>query len=566
MASTDKKRVGVLLRVSTDMQVTQSNKQESDIPTQRTACNRFIQTRDDWELEKEYVEIGVSGFKNKMVDRDKVNEIIGDIQEKRIDVLLVYMFDRLARTEDEAPAVVKRLVMMGAEVWSCREGQMKFDNHIDSLMNFITFWQAAGESKKTSERVTTAMTQMAEQGQYTGGKPPYGYRTVDTGRLTKKKLPEKMLVIDECQARVVRMMYDLAGLHGYGSRRIARYLNENGYCTQNGKQWIGSTIATLLANPIYKGVKAYKRTTSKGEIGFQKGQRRIPEEEWILAPYTPQLAIVSQEQWDRAAKTRAKNWQGRSKETGGTNGGWTKLLLTGFIYCGCCGAALMQGYSSYSWITQDQKRHTKNFPNYKCSGKSSGAIGCTARTSYSQSTIEGVVLEEIGHYLNALSLIDLSGDIHKLFTTNLAYEQSVVKDLEKKVSLTEKRIAGLEQEILKIACGESALPREKLSEMFEKESQLHIQHKQNLSNAQRVYNEKMAASTGLQALQKAVPVWQDVFDRADLAAKKVMLAKMIQRVTVWPEKVEVNLHMEIEEFFRLGCYQQPQNCSDRRPY
>ena len=85
------------------------------------------------------------------------------------DVLLVFMFDRLGRREDETPFVVQWFVQQGIEVWSTREGQQRFDTHVDKLLNYIRFWQASGESEKTSIRVRNKHLQMIEDGQYRGG-------------------------------------------------------------------------------------------------------------------------------------------------------------------------------------------------------------------------------------------------------------------------------------------------------------------------------------------------------------------------------------------------------------
>ena len=54
----EKKRVGCLYRVSTKKQVNI----EDDIPMQRNACMEFIKKREEWELNKEYIEPGVSGY------------------------------------------------------------------------------------------------------------------------------------------------------------------------------------------------------------------------------------------------------------------------------------------------------------------------------------------------------------------------------------------------------------------------------------------------------------------------------------------------------------------------
>ena len=63
------KRVGCLYSVSTKKQV-----YENDIPVQRNACENFIKDKSDWVLEKEYIELGVSGYKVSSKNRDVLQE------------------------------------------------------------------------------------------------------------------------------------------------------------------------------------------------------------------------------------------------------------------------------------------------------------------------------------------------------------------------------------------------------------------------------------------------------------------------------------------------------------
>ena len=58
------------------------------------------------------------------------------------------MFDRIGRIADETPFVVEWFVRNGIRVWSTQEGEQRFDNHTDKLLNYIRFWQADGESEK----------------------------------------------------------------------------------------------------------------------------------------------------------------------------------------------------------------------------------------------------------------------------------------------------------------------------------------------------------------------------------------------------------------------------------
>ena len=140
------KRVYCLYRVSTKGQV-----EKDDIPMQKHRCHEFAAEKG-WDIIAEFSEKGVSGFKVSAKDRDAVQEIQRDAALGKFDILLVFMFDRLGRKEDETPFVVEWFVNNGIEVWSAEEGQQRFDNHVDKLMNYIRYWQASGESLKTSIR------------------------------------------------------------------------------------------------------------------------------------------------------------------------------------------------------------------------------------------------------------------------------------------------------------------------------------------------------------------------------------------------------------------------------
>lgn len=80
-------------------------------------------------------------------------------ENHEFEVLLVFMLDRLGRIQNETPFVLEWFAMHGIEVWSTKEGQQAFENDTDYLMNYIRFWQAGGESKKTSLRVKTKLGQ-----------------------------------------------------------------------------------------------------------------------------------------------------------------------------------------------------------------------------------------------------------------------------------------------------------------------------------------------------------------------------------------------------------------------
>ena len=137
------------------------------------------------------------------------------------DILLVFMFDRLGRKDDETPFVVEWFVNQGIEVWSAMEGQQRFDTHVDKLLNYIRYWQASGESIKTSARVKTRIGQLTEQGYYTGGIVPYGYRLVNKGRTNKRNKEVPDLAIDPNEAEVVKVIFRSMSARATGASGFA---------------------------------------------------------------------------------------------------------------------------------------------------------------------------------------------------------------------------------------------------------------------------------------------------------------------------------------------------------
>ena len=103
------KRVICLYRVSTKGQV-----DKDDIPMQRIECRKFIETQG-WTLVGEYAEKGVSGFKVSAEKRDAIMSIRKEAERGAFDVLLVFMFDRLGRRDDETPFLVEWFISKGID-------------------------------------------------------------------------------------------------------------------------------------------------------------------------------------------------------------------------------------------------------------------------------------------------------------------------------------------------------------------------------------------------------------------------------------------------------------------
>ena len=212
-------RVCCLYRVSTTAQA-----DHNDIPMQREACHEYAREHGLWII-KEYQERGISAFKTPAEDRDALQKLREDAIEKRFEILLVFMFDRIGRRSDETPFVVEWFIKHGIRVISVKEGEQILDRHTDRLLNYIRYWQGEGESKNTSLRIQTRLRQMHQEGYYTGGPVAYGYPLAYTGRRNKKGKPVQDLLICDEEAAIVKKIFARTVSEQIGTTTLANDLN-----------------------------------------------------------------------------------------------------------------------------------------------------------------------------------------------------------------------------------------------------------------------------------------------------------------------------------------------------
>lgn len=236
------KKVRTLLRVSSRQQL-----HDDDIPIQRAEARQYIEKHTDWVFDKEYLEKGISAYHNGVEDREVLQDIIQEAKNGEFDILLAYMSDRIGRQE-EYSFYVAELNRLGIEVWTIKDGQLKTEEHIDKLLNYIRFWQNEGESKKTGMRVHDTMVEMVRNGKFVGGKAPYGYKLVLSGEISNHGRALHKLVIVPKQAEVVRQIYSYAVNQGMGFQKIANTLNGDGIPAPILEKWKSGTVRSILMN------------------------------------------------------------------------------------------------------------------------------------------------------------------------------------------------------------------------------------------------------------------------------------------------------------------------------
>ncbi|MBQ7888033.1 MAG: recombinase family protein [Clostridia bacterium] len=506
------KRVLCLYRVSTKGQVDPKD----DIPMQRRECLDFIAKQDDWVFFDERLEKGVSGFKVSTAKRDVIIEIREMAERKMFDVLLVFMFDRLGRRDYETPFLVQWFIEHGIEVWSSREGQQRLDNQSDRLMNFIRFWQAGGESEKTAMRVKASHTQMTADGIWRGGQKPFGYKLVHNGRIGKKNRPLYDLIIDEIEGPIVKEIFDLVSIDGMGILRIANHLNEK--YPHLGKVWTAASIRTILHNIVYTGRLHMNDTVSQPIESL----RLISDAQFEFVQYALKARIPRKYEQHRKAENDAMPVEAKTKASV-----YGATMLSGILYCAHCGKKLVGSYCTKQLATGAYHR-----PIYRCYNGSIKAKNCDGQTVYSAQRIEEAVHEVVRQYFHRISTSVDSvwrEQTKAQIRTKHATRLRSAKAEHEKLQAQQVR---LKQEVLKSLTGDSMFEADLLKDMLAENKAAIAQAEATLTACQDDRASEEARLRHLMDQYQSISDWSTEFETASSDTKKMILARIIEKITV----------------------------------
>lgn len=505
-------RVACLYRVSTKKQVGIEN----DIPLQEISCRDFVAS-NGWVVTKEYYEKGISGYKKSAEKRDVLQAAKKDATAKKFDILLVFMFDRIGRREQETPFVVEWFVAHGVRVWSVKEGEQRFDSHVDKLTNYIRFWQASGESGKTSMRVKERQQQLVKSNIWRGGVQPFGYTLVHNGRVGKKNRLLYDIEIDDAQAKIIKEIFYLTCTLNWGRMRIANYLNDK---YGDIKTWVPMSVATIQRNSFYTGRMKFNE---------------------MLSDPNEALRLISDSDFDLCQKTLVnrqtrKNLKRIDPDTGELLQSkiekYGAVLLRGIVFCGGCGSRLTATY-----VAEKRNKTVRYRQIYRCYNSATKQKGCTGQSTYSAEAVDECVLTEVEKFIKSLG--SYTPQVKSNENSKLINERKTLTTLTKKKDT-------LQQESIRAICGESQFSQENLNEMLtavtqniERCSLKIIELTQHISEREQVAGESVHKGKELISLY-------DGFKKLLPQERRVVIAKIVDKVIIYRENPNEHLNVTIK--------------------
>ena len=272
-------RVTFYARVSTDQ-----DEQINSLENQVQYYTELIQSRPNWRFVPGYVDEGISGGSTKK--RDNFNRMIRDAKAGVFDFIITKEISRFSRSTLDSIRYTQELLDYNVGVFFQNDNINTLDTDSEFRL-VIMAGVAQDEIRKLSERLKFGFRQAIKNGHVLGNDKLYGYDKKDC-----------VLTVNEEEAEIIRIIFDLYGNQRLGTRTISKRLMELGYTSREGNAFNTLTIRHILENPKYKGWYCGNKSQS---VDYRtKRNILLDESEWVTYPDPSIPAIVSEELWNRA--------------------------------------------------------------------------------------------------------------------------------------------------------------------------------------------------------------------------------------------------------------------------
>ena len=298
---------------------------------QRESAEAFIksQASEGWLALPALYDDG--GFSGGTIERPALKRLLMNVEEGKVDALIVYKVDRLSRSLLDFSRLMEVLDRKGCSFVSVTQ-QFNTTHSMGRLTLNILPSFAQFEREIIAERTKDRMSAARKKGKYVGGNPMLGYDIDPKG---------PRLLVNEAEASMVREIFAhyienpalLAAVQELNARGWQRksWINKRG-TESGGGSWDKGNLYRLLTNIIYTGRVQYEGAIYPGE----------------------QPAIIEEALWEKAQALLHRN----AKEGGVRVRNKHGALLKGLLHCPHCNHAM-----THSWT---KKRDGRCYRYYVC--------------------------------------------------------------------------------------------------------------------------------------------------------------------------------------------------------
>lgn len=453
-----------------------SDKSDSTDVQYKLACDYCNSHYNDFEIYR-YEDEGYSGANTSRPDYCR---LISDIKDNKLDIIICYKIDRIARDVLDFSQFFSLLSEHGLE-FVCIKDQIDTNTPLGRAMMYICSVFAQMERETIAERVSDNMIALAKSGKWPGGQAPTGYKLK---KITVDGKIHTTLVADKESLSYLNIVSDTFLGGNFSLTGLETYFKNRNFKTLNGKYLSASQIHDMLTHPIYAtadqntlayfknlgciigcdeskfngeyGILPYNRTSG----GKKKKHTSNPPSKWIISVglHKP---VMSSEKWISIQERFGRNIFEKTRKH--------KIgLLKGVLRCSC--GRMMRTKHKLDKI------YNVTYDNYICPVRyTQGAEYCSISAvhisyldntvidllksiSLDKSIIDNYTYEEDSVSVYVRSREDVQRDIERIelkisnLTSTLSSNSSsaAAKYIVSEIESLDKQIAGLKFELLEI--------------------------------------------------------------------------------------------------------------------
>ena len=244
----------------------------NSLDAQREACQAFIssQRQEGWRALPARYDDG--GFSGGTLERPALQQLLKDIEDSKVDTIVVYKVDRLTRSLADFAKIVEALDSRGVSFVSVTQ-QFNTTTSMGRLTLNVLLSFAQFEREVTGERIRDKIAASKRKGMWMGGRVPVGY-----------DVKERKLIVNPEEASLVRRLFHLY-LEQRCVSRLKVQLDKEGIKSKERTSVAGNrsggslhsrgALYRILQNPIYVG-----EVHHRGNLYIGEHKAIIPRELW----------------------------------------------------------------------------------------------------------------------------------------------------------------------------------------------------------------------------------------------------------------------------------------------
>ena len=518
-------------RISVDEELDRDN---VSIENQKAIIQDFVKQKFPGSTLTFYEDRDRSGY--TFEQREGYQAMRRGLMSHKYDILVVKDFSRFSRRNSRGLVELEDLRDAGARIISIGDG-IDFPNDDDWLKIQFQFLINEMPVTDTSKKVKNVIKRRQADGKWICA-APYGYIVND----------RQEFEIVPTQADVVRTIFRLYNEEGWGYKKIANYLTDQGIPTARmderarkeaaGKEyhrevkqsWSLVTVQGILDNDFYIGTlrqgKYIRKKINGKDIRQDEGEHIVIENH--------HQAIID---YRTFATTRAL----REMRTRSNYRGVKKYdnVYSGFLFCGDCGSPMFA-------MSRKDLKNAYTCGTYHRRGRS----GCTSHH---------IRVDKLDELLKSYvqQVMDHSSDMLQRLNEDLAREQEDVAETEQSADHLAEVLVDLQEE-LKVTKRQRIRDlmkhpeQEELLEQTYDELEADLQKRiEGISHQIEMLSDKRNTIIQVnRAARTAMEVFEDILNKDTLERNDLEL--VIRQIKVYEGHLEIQLQSDVDAILRSG--------------